>query len=78
MKKIIGVIVVFLILMFTSVVYQMIKIILESSGFGSNLYDNYGNKGVFIEVVIALLPLIIGLWFAKLCWKKITFEEKNY
>ena len=77
MKKIIGVIVVFLILMFTSVVYQITKIIFESSGFGTNLYDNYGKMGVFIEVVIALLSLIIGLWFAKFCWKKITFEEKK-
>ena len=77
MKKIIGVIVVVLILMFTSVVYQITKIIFESSGFGTNLYDNYGKMGVFIEVVIALLSLIIGLWFAKFCWKKITFEEKK-
>lgn len=75
MKKVLGVIVAIFILMIASVVFQLTKILLKSSEFGQNMYDSYGKIGVLPEVVIGMLPLIIGIWLVKLSWRKITYEE---
>ena len=81
MKKILAIFVAFIILVITSVVFQLTKVVTESSGLGQNLYNELGKIGIIIEVGITLLPLIIGIWLMKLSWKKITFikstENKN-
>lgn len=75
MKKIIGIVVAIFILMASSVIFQITKGILKVSDFGQNMYANYGKIGIFIEVIITMLPLIIGIWLVKLSWRKITIRK---
>lgn len=74
MKKILGVFVAFLILVISSSVYQVTKVLLERSNLGESLYNSMGAAGVFIEVVISMSPLIIGIWLVRVSWRKITYK----
>lgn len=75
MKKILGIFVAIVILMVSSVIFQMTKAILRASEFGEKLYPSIGKFAFFIEAIIGALPLIIGIWLVKLSWRKITYKE---
>lgn len=77
MRYFLGTAVAFMIGIVTSLVFTLLKNIFNTSGFEQSLENSYGTTGLLIAVVIQLLPLLIGVWFIKVTWKKITHTPQK-
>ena len=69
MKKVLGLGVVIIILSIAAVFYGVFKVILKDS--------QLVNIGALIYVLIELSPLLIGVYLAKLSWRKITTKKEE-
>jgi len=70
LKTIVAILVVIIILMIASAIFQLfIHGFVET---GEAIYQNYGTVGSFFFVIFKISPLLIGIWLIKVSWKKIT------
>ncbi len=76
-KKIMAIIVAIVILMVSSVFFQVLKAMVDN-GLGQKVYDSFGAIGTFGVTLLTFLPLIVGIWLIKKSWKKITVEKVQY
>jgi hypothetical protein len=77
MKKLLALGVIVVILIISTSIYSILKIMLENSNFGFVMYENYGKLGAFIHAIIELAPLIVGVWLIRFSWKKITIKKEE-
>lgn len=75
MRKVLGLIVAIVILMISSVAFQIMKITMNRAELRESLYPSMGKFAFFIEAVVSLSPLIIGVWLVKISWRKITYQS---